>query len=84
MMGDAYREMSNPNKPLNPLLKIQIYQWLEEIRELGEFNMFGLRPELQDCWSLTKKQSTELLASYHDGSLEKFYNEAFPNFGDSE
>ena len=78
MQSEAYKEMTDPNKPLNPLLKIQVYQWLQDMQQSGDFNMFGMRPELQDNWSLTKKQSTELLTAWFDGSLEKFYKESFP------
>ena len=72
MQQEADKEMTNPDKPLHPLLKLQMYNWLMQLRENG-VNMFGVRSDMVDEWSISKKQATELLSMFHNGELEKHY-----------
>jgi len=73
MQQDAYKEMTNPDKPLHPLLKLQMYNWLMQLRDTGEVNMFGVRDDMVDEWSISKKQATKLLSMFHNGELKKHY-----------
>ena len=75
MIPSAYKEMTNPEKPLHPLLKLHVYDWLTKLRESGEVNMFFIRQDLEDEWSLTKKQSVEILKLFHNGELEKHHKD---------
>jgi len=73
MQQEAYKEMTNPDKPLHPLLKLQMYNWLMQLRDTGKVNMFGVRGDMVDEWSISKKQATKLLSMFHSGELEKHY-----------
>lgn len=59
MQQDAYKEMTNPDKPLHPLLKLQMYNWLMQLREDG-VNMFGVRSDMVDEWSISKKTGNRI------------------------
>jgi len=73
MQQEAYKEMTNPDKPLHPLLKLQMYNWLMQLRDTGEVNMFGVRGDMVDEWNINRKQANELLSMFHSGELEKHY-----------
>jgi|8_EtaG_2_1085327.scaffolds.fasta_scaffold131082_2 hypothetical protein len=78
MMPDTYKAMTDQTKPLHPFLKLHVYNWLMQLRDTGEVNMFGVRDDLQHEWSITEQQATELLSMFHSGELEKHYQEYYP------
>ena len=49
--------------------RLEVYNFLNELRESGKTNMFGARPYLVDEFDLDKKQSAELLSEYMNGTL---------------
>jgi len=53
----------------HPSFRLEVFQFLNELRESGKTNMFGARPYLVDEFDLDKKQSAELLSEYMNGTL---------------
>ncbi len=53
----------------HPSFRFEVFQFLNELRESGKTNMFGAMPFIQDEFDLNKKQSTELLSEYMNGTL---------------
>ena len=49
--------------------RLEVYNFLNELRESGKTNMFGARPYLVNEFDLSKKQSGELLALYMNNNL---------------
>ena len=49
--------------------RLEVYNFLNELRESGKTNMFGARPYLVDEFDLSKKQSSELLALWMNNNL---------------
>jgi len=41
-------------------------EYLDELRESGEINMYGARPYLEEFFDLTKKRASEILQYWKD------------------
>lgn len=46
------------------------YEYLEELRQSGETNMYGARPYLQDQFGLDKNEASLILADWMDNYQE--------------
>ena len=53
----------------HPYFRLKVFNFLNDLRDSGEVNMYGARPYLVDEFDLDKKDSSELLSMYMEGSL---------------
>lgn len=49
---------------------IRYYEFLEELRQSGETNMYGATPYLQDQFGLDKNEAFEILGNWMDNYQE--------------
>ena len=61
--------MSNQGINIHPRLRLQVYNYLNELRESGDINMFGARPYVADEFEVDKKTAGDLLSMWMEGSL---------------
>lgn len=49
----------------------EYFEFLDDLRDSGEVNMFGARPILADAFNLDKKESGEILKAWMDTFKER-------------
>ena len=53
----------------HPSFKLKLFNYLETVRQSGEYNMFGMRPHIQAAFDVSKKEAGKLLSLYMAGNL---------------
>ena len=61
--------MSNQGINFHPRLRLQVYNYLNELRESGDINMFGAGPYVANEFEVDKKTAGDLLSMWMEGSL---------------
>lgn len=57
-------------------LELEIFNHLNEMRETGTVNMFGMRPEIQVAFSLDKNKAGTILALWMENfNIDGYNNE---------
>mgnify|MGYP001588695824 FL=1 len=57
------------NKDFHPKVRLEVFNYLESLRQSGEHNMFGVRPYLVAVFDLDKHKAGKLLSMYMEGTL---------------
>ena len=53
----------------HPKVRLEVFNYLESLRQSGEHNMFGVRPYLVAVFDLDKHKAGKLLSMYMEGTL---------------